>query len=187
MVSLAKWLNVRLRTKWLWVRIPLLSPKLQIWCLVRAVLSAICAFIFDLFPFLYTLRNSTLKHMSLFCACLTCVFYLMSFLVAPRQPHFQWHFYFFLKKKKTSRFFAYILLWKIMLAALRCIECVTKLQRSCQQMIASFFLFAVSQLRGFSIDQVKFICWDQEIRRMSLKFLTFKQRCNNLTMFFRRF
>ena len=103
MVSLAKWLNVRLRTKWLWVRIPLLSPKLQIWCLVRAVLSAICAFIFDLFPFLYTLRNSTLKHMSLFCACLTCVFYLMSFLVAPRQPHFQWHFYFFLKKKKDEQ------------------------------------------------------------------------------------
>ena len=34
--SLAKWLSVRLRTKWLWVRIPLLSLKLQIWRLLRA-------------------------------------------------------------------------------------------------------------------------------------------------------
>ena len=31
-----KWLGVRLRTKWLWVRIPLLSLKLQISCLLRA-------------------------------------------------------------------------------------------------------------------------------------------------------
>ena len=29
--SLAKWLSVPLRTKWLWVRIPLQSLKLQIW------------------------------------------------------------------------------------------------------------------------------------------------------------
>ena len=34
--SLAKWLSVRLRTKWLWVRISLLSLKLQIWRLLRA-------------------------------------------------------------------------------------------------------------------------------------------------------
>ena len=34
--ALAKWLSVRLRTKWLWVRIPLLSLKLQIWRLLRA-------------------------------------------------------------------------------------------------------------------------------------------------------
>ena len=34
--SLAKWLRVRLRTKWLWVRIPLLSLKLQIWRLLLA-------------------------------------------------------------------------------------------------------------------------------------------------------
>ena len=34
--SLAKYLSVRLRTQWLWVRIPLLSPKLQIWLLLRA-------------------------------------------------------------------------------------------------------------------------------------------------------
>ena len=34
--SLAKYLSVRLRTKWLWVRIPLLSLKLKIWCLLRA-------------------------------------------------------------------------------------------------------------------------------------------------------
>ena len=33
---LAKWLNVRLGTKWLWVRIPLLSLKLQISPLFRA-------------------------------------------------------------------------------------------------------------------------------------------------------
>ena len=36
LVSLAKWLSVRLRTKWLWVRIPLLSLKLQMWRLLRA-------------------------------------------------------------------------------------------------------------------------------------------------------
>ena len=34
--SLAKWLSVRLRTKWLWVLITLLSLKPQIWCLIRA-------------------------------------------------------------------------------------------------------------------------------------------------------
>ena len=34
--SLAKWLSVRLRTKWLLVRILLLSLKLQIWRLLRA-------------------------------------------------------------------------------------------------------------------------------------------------------
>ena len=31
MTNLAKWMSVRLRTKWLWVRIPLLSLKLHIW------------------------------------------------------------------------------------------------------------------------------------------------------------
>ena len=36
LASLAKWLSVRLRTKWLWVRIALLSLKLQIWHLLRA-------------------------------------------------------------------------------------------------------------------------------------------------------
>ena len=30
LISLAKWLGVRLRTKWLWVRIPLQSVKLRI-------------------------------------------------------------------------------------------------------------------------------------------------------------
>ena len=35
-VSLAKWLSVRLRTKWFWVRIHLLSLKLQIWRLLPA-------------------------------------------------------------------------------------------------------------------------------------------------------
>ena len=36
LASLAKWLSVRLWTKWLWVWISLLSLKLQIWCLFRA-------------------------------------------------------------------------------------------------------------------------------------------------------
>ena len=36
LASLAKWLSVRLRTKWLWVRVPLSSHKLQIWRLLRA-------------------------------------------------------------------------------------------------------------------------------------------------------
>ena len=35
LASSAKWLSVQLRTKWLWVRIPLLSLKLQVWHLVR--------------------------------------------------------------------------------------------------------------------------------------------------------
>ena len=36
LISLAKWLSVHLGTKWLWVGIPLLSLKLQVWCLLRA-------------------------------------------------------------------------------------------------------------------------------------------------------
>ena len=36
LASLAKWLSIRLRTKWLWVRISLLSLKLQMWRLHRA-------------------------------------------------------------------------------------------------------------------------------------------------------
>ena len=36
LANLSKWLSVSLWTKWLWVRIPLLSPKLQIWRLLRA-------------------------------------------------------------------------------------------------------------------------------------------------------
>ena len=36
LASLAKWLSVRLRTKWLWVGVPLLSLELQISRLFRA-------------------------------------------------------------------------------------------------------------------------------------------------------
>ena len=36
MASLAKWLSVGLLTKWLWIRVTLLSLKLQIWRLLRA-------------------------------------------------------------------------------------------------------------------------------------------------------
>ena len=36
LASLAKWPSVRLWTKWLWIRILLLSLKLQIWCLFSA-------------------------------------------------------------------------------------------------------------------------------------------------------
>ena len=36
MASLAKWLSVCLQTKWLWVRILLLSLKLQIRCSLQA-------------------------------------------------------------------------------------------------------------------------------------------------------
>ena len=36
LASLAKWLSVRLRTKWLWVEIMLLSLKLQIWRMLQA-------------------------------------------------------------------------------------------------------------------------------------------------------
>ena len=35
LASLAKWLSVRLQTKWLWVGIPLLSLKLQMWHLLQ--------------------------------------------------------------------------------------------------------------------------------------------------------
>ena len=37
------------------------------------------------------------------------------------------------------------------------IERLTELQRSYQQMVVSDFVFPVSQLGGFSIDQMKFI------------------------------
>ena len=36
LANLPKWLSVRLRTKWLWVRVPLQSLNLQIWRLLRA-------------------------------------------------------------------------------------------------------------------------------------------------------
>ena len=36
LASWAKWLSVRLRTKWLWVRVPLQSFNLQTWGLLRA-------------------------------------------------------------------------------------------------------------------------------------------------------
>ena len=36
LVSVAKWLSVRLWTKWLWVRVQLQSLKIQISCLLRA-------------------------------------------------------------------------------------------------------------------------------------------------------
>ena len=39
LANLAKWLSVRLRTKWLWARISMLSVKLQIWRLLRATSS----------------------------------------------------------------------------------------------------------------------------------------------------
>ena len=55
-------------------------------------------------------------------------------------------------------------------------ERLMKLQRSCQQMVTSvFLLFAVSQLGGISIDQMKFTCWAKGIRTMSLK------RCYNIS------
>ena len=40
MASLAKWLSVGLLTKWLWIRITLLSLKLQIWRLLWARISS---------------------------------------------------------------------------------------------------------------------------------------------------
>ena len=54
LASLAKWLSVHLQTKWLWVRISLLSLKLQIWHLLRGRSSLIfrqtidCRFILKL-------------------------------------------------------------------------------------------------------------------------------------------
>ena len=36
LISLAKWLSIRLRTKWLWDRVPLQLLKLQASCLFRA-------------------------------------------------------------------------------------------------------------------------------------------------------
>ena len=40
--SLANWLSVHLQTKWLWVRIQLVSLKLQMWRLLRARRSLTC-------------------------------------------------------------------------------------------------------------------------------------------------
>ena len=60
-------------------------------------------------------------------------------------------------------------------AALTCMKRLIELQRFCQQLLASFFLFSVSQLGGFLIDQMKFICWTQGTAPMSL------QRCYNIS------
>ena len=38
-VSLTKWFSIHLRIKWLWAQTPLLSLKLQIWCLLRTKIS----------------------------------------------------------------------------------------------------------------------------------------------------
>ena len=60
-------------------------------------------------------------------------------------------------------------------ATRKCIERLTELQIFWHQMVASFFLLPVSQLCGFPIDQMKFICLAQGIRIRSL------QRCYNIS------
>ena len=60
------------------------------------------------------------------------------------------------------------------MVVLTCIECLTKLQRSYQEMVA-FFFFLESTRQFFKFDQMEFICWAQRIRTMSL------QRCYNIS------
>ena len=48
-----------------------------------------------------------------------------------------------------------------------CIERSTKSERPGQQMVALFF--PLSPPDGFLIDQMKFVCWAQVIKTMSLK------------------
>ena len=58
--SLTKWSSVRLWTKWLWIRIPLVLLKIQIWCLLRAMSSLTfrqtieCGFTLKLVPDMIT-------------------------------------------------------------------------------------------------------------------------------------
>ena len=108
-----------------------------------------------------------------------------TFLVAPRQPHSQWHFYFF--KKKDEQILRLHLIMENNVGSSYVHRMCYEIAKILSANDYFFFFFFRKSTTCFSIDQVKFICWGQEIGRMSLKFLTFKQRCNNLTMFFRRF
>ena len=111
---------------------------------------------------------SPLKQRCLFFTCLTCLFF-MSFSHALHQPHSQWNFSF--SHEKDEQILGLRLTMKNnvrYVVVLTCIECLTKLQRSYQEMVV-FFFFSLSQLGTFSIDQMEFICWAQRIRTMSLQ------------------
>ena len=62
------------------------------------------------------------------------------------------------------------------MAALTCIESLARIAKILPTSGYFFFyLFSVSQLGGFLIDQIKFFCWAQKIWKMSL------QRCYNIS------
>ena len=65
-LSLAKWLNVRLRSKWLWVRI---SFKLQIWRLLRVKSSLTFMQTIECKFTLKLIRSMIIKHS--YCDCIS--------------------------------------------------------------------------------------------------------------------
>ena len=103
-------------------------------------------------------------------ACLTCLFFT-SFLPAPSQSHFQSVAssisfpvaFFVFQMRKMNRFFAYVLLWIIMLDVVSSYG-IAKILRTNDCFFFFFFPWV-----DFSIDQTKFIGWVQRIRAMSLQ------------------
>ena len=91
--------------------------------------------------------------------------------------------------RRTDRFFALCLIIKSnvrYVVAVTCIERPTKLQRSCQQMVVTFFLFSLNQLGCFPIEQIISIRWAKRIRKCRYNVvrtcLMLKQRCSNLIL-----
>ena len=112
---------------------------------------------------LCTLSTSPLKH-----ALRTYFDVVFTYLISTSFPVA----FLFFQMRKTNRFFAYAFIMESNLrymTTLTCKERLTELQRSCQQIVASSFLFSVTHLGGFSIDQMKFICWVWGIRALSLQ------------------
>ena len=89
------------------------------------------------------------------------------------------------KMRQRKRFFWYVLLWKVMLD--KYIEHLTKLQRSCQQIIFSFFvLFCHEAIKRFfswsgGLLATGFGELDQCCYNVVITFLILKQRCKNRT------
>ena len=110
------------------------------------------------FIFLCTLRISSLKHIPSFFKCLMCLFF-MSFLRALHQPYSQWRFSFSKWGRRTDSSPTYVYRTPCGIAK-------TLPTNGC---FFLFFLFTVIEPGDFSIDQIKFICWSQGIRTMSLQ------------------
>ena len=129
---------------------------------------------FTCLHFLWTLRIPVKTHALIFYVPYMFIFHVIC--TSPLSTSFHVAFFGF-QTRKTSRFSAYVLLWEIMFDTwqlLKYIEHLTEMQGFCQK-IVNFFSFFVSQLGDFSIDQMKFACWAQEVRITSL------QRCYSIS------